>query len=149
MVQSFEEYKEKLKEIVKSKGLKYSTQREEILKVLYNSNKHLTPEEIYQEVKKINSSIGLATVYRALSFLENEGLVNSISFGIEGKKYELNRGSHHDHMICLNCNKIIEFYDDELEALQEKIAKKLGFKLITHELNMYGICKECQKRSKE
>ena len=149
MVQSFEEYKEKLKEIVKSKGLKYSIQREEILKVLYNSNKHLTPEEIYQEVKKINSSIGLATVYRALSFLENEGLVNSISFGIEGKKYELNRGSHHDHMICLNCNKIIEFYDDELEALQEKIAKKLGFKLITHELNMYGICKDCQKRSKE
>ncbi len=145
MVQSFEEYKEKLKDIVKSKGLKYSTQREEILKVLYNSNKHLTPEEIYHEVKKINSGIGLATVYRALSFLENEGLVNSISFGIEGKKYELNRGTHHDHMICLNCDKIIEFYDDELETLQEKIAKKHGFKLITHELNMYGVCQDCKK----
>jgi len=145
MVQSFEEYKEKLKDIVKSKGLKYSTQREEILKVLYNSNKHLTPEEIYHEVKKINSGIGLATVYRALSFLENEGLVNSISFGIEGKKYELNRGTHHDHMICLNCDKIIEFYDDKLETLQEKIAKKHGFKLITHELNMYGVCQDCKK----
>ena len=146
MKHSFEEYKEKLKEIVKSKGLKYSTQREEILKVLYNSKKHLTPEEIYNEVKKYNSSIGLATVYRALSFLEKEGLVNSISFGTEGKKYELNRGHHHDHMICLNCDKIIEFYDEELEKLQEKIAKKHGFKLVAHELNMYGICDSCNKK---
>ncbi|WP_281950999.1 Fur family transcriptional regulator [Nitrosophilus kaiyonis] len=145
MTKSFDEYKDRLKEIVKSKGLKYSTQREEILKVLYNSNKHLSPEEIYNEVKKINPSIGLATVYRALSFLENEGLVNSISFGAEGKKYELNRGSHHDHMICLNCGKIIEFYDEELERLQEKIAKKHRFKLITHELNMYGLCEDCTK----
>jgi len=144
MRENFQEYKEKLKEIVKSKGLKYSTQREDILKVLYNSKKHLTPEEIYNEVKKINSNIGLATVYRALSFLEKEGLVNSISFGVEGKKYELNRGHHHDHMICLNCNKIIEFFDEELEKLQEKIAKEHGFKLITHELNMYGLCENCK-----
>lgn len=144
MAESFNEYKEKLKKIVKSKGLKYSLQREEILKVLYNSDKHLTPEEIHKKVKKINSNIGLATVYRALSFLENEGLVNSISFGIEGKKYELNRGHHHDHMICLNCDKIIEFFDEKLEKLQEQIAKKHGFKLITHELNMYGICENCK-----
>ena len=146
MPKKFEDYKEKLKEIVKSKGLKYSTQREEILKVLYNSKEHLTSEEIYNKVKKINRNIGLATVYRALAFLEEQGLINSISFGSEGKKYELNRGKHHDHMICINCNKIIEFFDEELEKLQKEIAEKHGFKLITHELNMYGICKECQDK---
>lgn len=146
MKKKFDDYKEELKKIVKSKGLKYSTQREDVLKVLYNSKQHLTPEEIYSKVKKINKNIGLATVYRALSFLETEGLVSSISFGVEGKKYELNRGHHHDHMICLNCGKIIEFYDEELESLQKEIAKKHGFELITHELNMYGICKDCQDK---
>ncbi len=147
MAKDFSQYKEQLKEIVKSKGLKYSAQREDILKALFDSKKHLTPEEIYTEVKKINKNIGLATVYRALSFLESEGLINSISFGIDGKKYELNRGQHHDHMICLKCGKIIEFFDEGLESLQENIAQKHNFKLITHELNMYGICSNCQKES--
>ncbi len=138
-------YLEELKSIVKKRGLKYSLQREQILKVLFNAQKHLTPEEIYNEVKKENSTIGLATVYRTLSFLEREEMVSSISFGSEGKKYELNRGEHHDHMICIKCGKIIEFFDEELERLQEEIAKKNSFKLITHQMNMYGVCKECQE----
>ncbi|SMC09854.1 Fur family transcriptional regulator [Nitratiruptor tergarcus] len=139
-------YLDELKTIVKKRGLKYSTQREQILKVLFNAKNHLTPEEIYQEVKKENTSIGLATVYRTLSFLESEDIVSSISFGSEGKKYELNRGEHHDHMICIKCGKIIEFFNEELERLQEEIAKKENFKLITHQMNMYGICEECQKK---
>ncbi len=139
-------YLEELKTIVKKRGLKYSAQREQILKVLFNAKNHLTPEEIYQEVKKENSSIGLATVYRTLSFLEREEMVSSISFGSEGKKYELNRGEHHDHMICIKCGKIIEFFDEELEQLQEEIAQRASFKLITHQMNMYGICNECQKK---
>ncbi len=141
----FSDYQKRLKNIVKSKGLKYSSQREDILKALYNSEEHLTPEEIYSKAKIYNKNIGLATVYRALSFLESEGLVNSISFGTDAKKYELNRGHHHDHMICLGCGKIIEFYEEELEKLQENIAKKQGFKLITHEMNLYGLCADCEK----
>ncbi|HIE34729.1 MAG TPA: transcriptional repressor [Campylobacterales bacterium] len=146
MDKKFKEYKEKLKDIVKSKGLKYSTQREIILKVLFSSKDHLSPEDILERVKKINKNIGLATVYRALSFLEKEGLINSISFGLDGKKYELNRGSHHDHMICLKCGSIIEFFNEDLESIQETIAKNYGFSLITHQLNMYGICSKCQKK---
>ncbi len=138
-------YLDELKNIVKKRGLKYSLQREQILKVLFNAQKHLTPEEIYNEVKKENSTIGLATVYRTLAFLEREEMVSSISFGSEGKKYELNRGEHHDHMICIKCGKIIEFFDEELERLQEEIAQKSGFRLITHQMNLYGICKECQE----
>ena len=139
-------YLDELKSLVKKRGLKHSHQREQILTVLFHAKKHLTPEEIYQEVKKINSTIGLATIYRTLAFLEKEEMVSSISFGSEGKKYELNRGEHHDHMICLKCGKIIEFFNEELERLQEEIAKKQDFKLITHQMNMYGICKECQNQ---
>ena len=138
---------EELKQIVKQKGLKHSNQREQIVRVLFNAKNHLTPEEIYNEVKKINSSIGLATVYRTLSFLEKEDFIKSVSFGSEGKKYELNRGEHHDHMICIKCGKIIEFFNEELEKLQEEIANKFSFKLLSHQMNMYGICKECQQKS--
>ncbi|BCD68275.1 Fur family transcriptional regulator [Nitratiruptor sp. YY09-18] len=146
-MQELELYLDQLKDIVKKRGLKYSSQREQILRVLFNAKKHLTPEEIYNEVKKENPSIGLATVYRTLAFLEREKFVNSISFGTEGKKYELNRGEHHDHMICIKCGDILEFFNEELESLQEEIAKKFNFKLITHEMNMYGICPKCQKTS--
>ncbi len=144
MEKSLELYLQELRALVKQRGLKHSSQRELILKALFHASSHLTPEEIYQEVKKENPSIGLATVYRTLSFLEKVDLVSSISFGSEGKKYELNRGNHHDHMICVRCGKIIEFFDEELERLQEEIAQKKGFKLLSHQMNMYGICKDCQ-----
>ncbi len=139
-------YIEELRTLVKKRGLKHSSQREQILQVLFLAKEHLTPEEIHQKVKELSPGIGLATVYRTLSFLEKEHLVNSISFGNEGKKYELNRGEHHDHMICLECGKILEFYDEELERLQEAVAKNSGFKLLTHEMILYGICPECQKK---
>ncbi len=147
MAKKLHDYIEELKDRVKKRGLKHSRQREEILKVLYAANSHLTPEQIHKEVKKKNRSIGLATVYRTLSFLEEEELVSSISFGSEGKKYELNRGSHHDHLICLECGQIVEFFNEELETIQEEIAQKKGFKLITHQMNLYGICPQCLKES--
>jgi Fur family ferric uptake transcriptional regulator len=147
MKKDFRKYQEKLKKIVKEKGLKYSIQREDILKVLFVSATHLSPEEIYNKVKKINKNIGLATVYRALSFLEKEGLINSISVKEEGKKYELNKGEHHDHMICIKCGKIFEFFDKDLEEIQKKAAAKYGFLLISHSLNMYGICKNCREKN--
>ncbi len=146
MNKKLQEYLQELKSIVKKRGLKHSSQREQILTVLYHAKGHLTPEEIYIEVKKQNPSIGLATIYRTLSFLEKEDIVSSISFGSEGKKYELNRGEHHDHMICLECGKIIEFFNEDLEKLQEQIAKNAEFRLLTHQMNMYGICKECQEK---
>ncbi|BAF70187.1 MULTISPECIES: Fur family transcriptional regulator [unclassified Nitratiruptor] len=146
MKKNLEKYLQELKEIVKKRGLKHSSQREQVLKVLFHAKEHLTPEEIYNKVKKENPNIGLATVYRTLSLLEKEDMVSSVSFGHEGKKYELNRGEHHDHMICLECGKILEFYDENLEKLQEKIAEEHNFKLLTHQMNLYGICKECQKK---
>lgn len=138
---------DELKKIVKQKGLKYTEQREIVLSILLHANEHLTAEEIYNEIKKTfpNSNIGIATVYRALSFLEEVDLITSITFGSDGKKYESNSKLHHDHLICTACGKIIEFIDDEIEKRQEKIAKRNKFKIISHSMQLYGTCETCQE----
>jgi len=145
MVKS-EEVIEELKKIVKQKGLKYTEQREVVLNVLLHADDHLTAEEIYNliKTKKTDSNIGIATVYRALSFLEEVNLITSITFGADGKKYESNTKDHHDHLICTNCGKIVEFMDEEIEKRQERIAKKNKFKITSHSMQIYGICESCQ-----
>ena len=142
-----EEIIDELKKIVKQKGLKYTEQREIVLNILLRATNHLTAEEVYNEIKKEypTSNIGIATVYRALSFLEEVDLITSITFGTDGKKYETNSKSHHDHLICTNCGKIIEFMDDDIEKRQEKIAKKNNFKIVSHSMQLYGICETCQE----
>lgn len=142
-----EEIIDELKKIVKQKGLKYTEQREIVLSILLHAKEHLTAEEVYNEIKKEHkeSNIGIATVYRALSFLEEVDLITSITFGTDGKKYESNSKSHHDHLICTECGKIIEFIDDEIEKRQDKIAKKNKFKITSHSMQLYGTCEVCQE----
>ena len=142
-----EEIIDELKKIVKQKGLKYTEQREIVLSILLHAKEHLTAEEVYNEIKKEHkeSNIGIATVYRALSFLEEVDLITSITFGTDGKKYESNSKSHHDHLICTECGKIIEFIDDEIEKRQDKIAKKNKFKITSHSMQLYGTCETCQE----
>lgn len=144
---SNEEIIDELKKIVKQKGLKYTEQREIVLSILLDAQDHLTAEEVYNEIKKEHpdSNIGIATVYRALSFLEEVDLITSIAFGTDGKKYESNAKSHHDHLICTSCGKIIEFMDDEIEKRQDKIAKKNKFKITSHSMQLYGVCEACQE----
>lgn len=142
-----EEIIDELKKIVKQKGLKYTEQREIVLNILLTAKEHLTAEEVYNQIKKEypDSNIGLATVYRALSFLEEVDLIASITFGTDGKKYESNAKSHHDHLICTECGKIIEFIDEEIEKRQDKIAKKNNFRITSHSMQLYGTCSECQE----
>lgn len=145
MVKNEEEI-DKLKKIVKQKGLKYTEQREIVLNVLYNADDHLTAEEVYNliKTKKPDSNIGIATVYRALGFLEEVNLITSINFGTDGKKYESSTKEHHDHLICTNCGKIVEFVDDEIEKRQDNIAHENSFKITSHSMQIYGICQDCQ-----
>jgi len=135
-----------LKKIVKQKGLKYTEQREIVLSILIHAADHLSAEEVYNEIKSkhTSSNIGIATVYRALGFLEEVDLITSITFGSDGKKYESNAKSHHDHLICTECGKIVEFLDEEIEKRQERIAKKNKFKITNHSMQLYGICVDCQ-----
>jgi len=139
-----------LKEILKRRNLKFTKQRELILKALYNNLGHHTPEDILLILKKEfpQTNIGIATVYRTLSLFEEEGLAESISFGKDGKKYEIGHKEHHDHLVCSNCGKIIEFIDDAIELRQEEVAKKYNFKMVTHIMKIVGICDECQKKEK-
>lgn len=137
---------DKLKEIIKQKGLKYTKQREIILETILNSEKHLSAEELYNLIqeKYPEEKIGIATVYRAVSFLEESKLISSISLDKDTKKFETNFKDHHDHLICIKCNKIVEFVNDKIEKEQEKIAKKQGFDLLEHDMYLYGVCKDCQ-----
>lgn len=141
---------ERFKKILKQGGLKYTKQREILLKTLYNSDMHYTPESLYIEIKKIdpNLNIGIATVYRTLNLLEEAQMVTSISFGSAGKKYELANKPHHDHMICKNCGKIIEFENLIIERQQSLIAKEYNFKLTGHLMQLYGICGDCNNKIK-
>lgn len=137
---------EQFKALLKNNTLKFTKQREFILKFLYENEGHFTPEDIYMSVKEEhpNINIGIATVYRTLTLLENEGIASSISFGAQGKKYELGLKKHHDHLICSNCGDIIEFFDETIEAQQEKIANKYNFKMTDHTMKIVGLCEKCQ-----
>ena len=136
----------RFKELLKKNAYKYTIQREVILETLYKSDEHLTPEALHQLIKEKFPELktGIATVYRTLSLLEDSDMVTSLSFGSQGKKYELGAKEHHDHMICTKCGKITEFIDAQIEERQHAIADELGFKMQDHSIQIYGICKNCQ-----
>jgi len=146
MMITYEKLLEQFKELLKKNTLKFTKQRELILKFLYENNDHFTPEDIYMLLKKEypTINIGIATVYRTLTLLEESGIASSISFGAAGKKYELGLKKHHDHLICTACGDIIEFLDETIEVQQEEIAKKFNFKMTDHTMKIIGLCENCQ-----
>ena len=137
---------EALKTALKDKGMKYTEQRAIILQILFTLDDHLSAEDVHSIVRERypEQNIGIATIYRTLNFLEEVELISSISFGKEGKKYESNKDTHHDHLICTKCGKIVEFLDSYIEKRQEKVAKENGFKITDHTMQIYGICQKCQ-----
>jgi len=143
---NYDELLMEFKNILKADKLKFTSQREAIVSTLYQNPKHYTSEGLYILVKQRNPelNIGIATVYRTLALLEENGIVSSISLGIQGKKFEIANKPHHDHLICESCGKIVEFENEEIENLQHKIAKESQFKLTDHLMQLYGICHECQ-----
>lgn len=145
---TYDELLEEFKKILKANALKFTTQREAILSTLYNNPQHFTSENLYLLVKQKHPelNIGIATVYRTLALLEENGIVSSISLGAQGKKFEIANKPHHDHLICNSCGKIVEFENDQIESLQRQIAKENGFVLTDHLMQLYGICSECQKK---
>lgn len=139
---------EDFKQLLKKNNLKFTIQREVILETLYNADEHLTPESLHNLIQKKFPDLktGIATVYRTLSLLEDSEMVTSLSFGAQGKKYELGAKHHHDHFICTSCGSITEFVDEQIEERQHKIAQELGFDMKDHSMQIYGICKNCQKK---
>lgn len=139
------------KELLKENSLKFTHQREVVLKTLYEKDEHFTPESLYVLLKQSfpELNIGIATVYRTLNLLEEAGLATSISFGVAGKKFELANKPHHDHMICKSCGLIIEFQNNKIEQLQLEIAKSCHFEITSHLMQLRGLCQECSKNEKK
>jgi Fur family ferric uptake transcriptional regulator len=126
---------------LKSSGLKATLPRLKILEIFQGSAvRHLSAEDVYKLLLAENLDVGLATVYRVLTQFEQAGLLSRNHFESGKAVFELNEGSHHDHLVCLNCGLVEEFFDDEIEKRQHRIAEERGFKLTEHALALYGNC---------
>ena len=108
--------------------------------------RHLSAEDIYKSLLESGEDVGLATVYRVLTQFESAGLVTRHHFESGTAVFELNQGSHHDHILCVKCGKVDEFIDEVIEQRQQDIAQKAGYSMTDHCLYIYGICKDCQKK---
>ena len=134
---------------LKEKGLKATVPRLKILEIFERSNqRHMTAEDVYRLLLNEHTDIGLATVYRVLTQFEQAGLLERHFFESGKAVFEINRGRHHDHLVCIDCGRVEEFYDPEIEARQNKIAQERGFVIQEHALYLYASCNKenCQHR---
>lgn len=130
-------------------GLKVTVPRLKILQILEQAAaRHSSAEDVYRTLLASGEDVGLATVYRVLTQFEAAGLVKRHHFEEGYSVFELNQGEHHDHMVCVKCNRVDEFVDTVIEQRQEAIAKKLGYQITDHNLTIYGICTACAKKLK-
>jgi Fur family ferric uptake transcriptional regulator len=132
---------------LRNAGLKVTLPRIKILEILekQQDDRHLSAEKVYKILLAEGEEIGLATVYRVLTQFEAAGLVNRHHFEGGNSIFELNSGSHHDHVVCMKCGKVDEFTDDLIEKRQIEIAERLGYTLTEHSLYLYGYCGTCQR----
>jgi Fur family ferric uptake transcriptional regulator len=133
--------------LLRNNGLKVTLPRIKVLEIFENSKKrHLTAEEVFMELLVNDAEIGLATVYRILMQFVEAGMLDKSSFDSGKAVFELNEGQHHDHLVCVRCGKVEEFFDEEIELRQKEIAVRHGFKLLDHAMSLYGLCSspECQ-----
>ncbi len=126
---------------LKSMGLKATLPRLKILEIFQQGRRrHMSAEDVYKLLLGENQDIGLATVYRVLTQFEQAGLLKRSNFETGKSVFELNEGSHHDHLVCLQCGRVEEFFDSEIEKRQHKIARDRGFTLQDHALSLYANC---------
>jgi len=132
---------------LKSTGLKATLPRLKILDVFHKgSQRHMTAEDVFRVLLEDRSDIGLATVYRVLTQFEQAGILSRSHFESGKAVYELNEGQHHDHLVCLDCGRVEEFYDPEIERRQKMIAEDKGWILQDHAMSLYGLCADCTSR---
>jgi len=128
----------KIEEKCATKGVRLTDQRKVIAEVMSASNDHPDVDELHKKVNKIDKKISIATVYRTVKLFEEYGIVEKHDFKGGKARYEESPEEHHDHLIDINSGEIIEFVDKEIEILQNKVAEKLGYKLVDHKLELYG-----------
>jgi len=135
-------------EYVRRKGLKNTNQRMIILETFLNSKSHYSTEDLYLKLRKDHPRIGYATVHRTLKLLAECGIALELNFGDGQTRFEpLNADQHHDHLVCTECGSIIEFSEPEIEKLQEQVAARYNFKIVSHRHELYGLCSTCKEKS--
>jgi Fur family ferric uptake transcriptional regulator len=141
---------QRFEQALREKGLKSTAQRDDIAKVFFSSDAHVSVDDLYTAVRKANPRVGYATVYRTLKLLKECGLAAERHFEDGQARYEPSEetAQHHDHIICEHCGKIVEFNSEELERQQERIARFLGFVVSRHRMELYGICSDCREGRK-
>lgn len=134
---------------LKDNGLKVTGPRLKILDLFEaRPDAHMSAEDVYRILLDEGVEIGVATIYRVLTQFEQAGILLRHHFETGKAVYELNEGGHHDHIVCVKCDKITEFHSQEIEALQDRIAEENGYRIVDHALYMYGVCTDCQKKEK-
>lgn len=133
-----------LKEHLAKHHLKLTRQREHILNAFLRTE-HVTAEQMYRQLSKHDPHIGLATIYRTLNLFCEAGLAQARHFGSQTQYDNVSHKGHHDHLICTGCGKIVEFENCDIERLQEEVARRNGFKIHTHKLELYGLCAACRR----
>ncbi len=134
---------------LKKAGLKTTLPRLKILAILEVSRvRHMTAEDVYKQLRDAGEEVGLATVYRVLTQFESAGLVMRHNFEGGRAVFELNQGGHHDHMVCVECGKVFEFFDKAIEERQRRVAEKTGFVIDEHSLYLYGMCEGMRRHGK-
>ncbi len=142
---SMAELKEPWRAYLRRKRLKTTLQREAIVDAFLRSSGHVNLEDLLTSARKKNPGVGLATVYRTIKLLEEAGLAHSRQFGPGQTLYEVaGERAHHDHIICQHCNFIVEFESDEIEEIQSRVARKMGFNILRHRHELFGLCEKAQ-----
>lgn len=135
---------------LKEVGLKATLPRLKILQILENSaTRHMSAEDIYRALLGSGEDVPIATIYRVLTQFEGAGLVSRHKFEGEHSVYELNEGTHHDHILCVECGRVEEFVDETIEQRQQAIADEHGFSITDHSLIIQGICAACREKKKK
>ncbi|HHT9119873.1 MAG TPA: Fur family transcriptional regulator [Candidatus Hypogeohydataceae bacterium YC41] len=143
-------YEQKFLEYLKSKGLRFTTERQVILNWVFKSHKHFEAEDLLMDIRQSGERVSKATIYRTLNLLVNCGLLREVIFGEKHSHYEHVHGDeHHDHLVCNGCGKIIEFTEEEIERLQDAVCLRYRFLPASHRLQIQGLCHGCQRAVKE
>ncbi|MCC5995300.1 MAG: transcriptional repressor [Oceanicaulis sp.] len=130
---------DRIEQLCVEKGLRMTEQRRVIARVLSRADDHPDAEELHRRANEVDKGISLATVYRTVRLFEDAGIIERHDFRDGRSRYEESPEDHHDHLIDMNSGEVVEFYDEEIERLQEAIARRLGYKLVDHRLELYGV----------
>lgn len=142
--------KEKLRQFLRTRGLRQSQPRDVVADVFLRTEKHVSTQELFELVKKKHKNIGYATVARTLKLLAQAGLCRIVDFGDGIQRYEHEYGhEHHDHLICGDCGRFVEVFSRQLEKAQDQLIRKHGYEHVSHRLQIYGICPKCRKKAKK